>query len=113
VTGTDLADGTVKVADFEVGGKTTDYKSYIETITTRSSTATELDFNLELLKTVPDGSRLTLTVEKKSGSNTETSNSFNYPVKKPALKPASKPKPKPTPKPTESGPGKKPSAKKP
>jgi hypothetical protein len=102
VTGTNLTHGTVSITDFEVGDKTTDYKSYVGTITTKSSAATELDFDLELLKTVPDGSKLTLTVEKKSGNTTETSNSFKYPVKKLVVKPAQKPAPKPAPQPKPS-----------
>ena len=99
ITGTDLASGTLTVTSLEIGDKTTDSKPYIGTITAKSSTATQIDFELALLKPIPDGSKITFAVETKAGSATQTSKPFDYPVKKPAAKPAPKQTPKLTSKP--------------
>lgn len=89
IEGSNLADGTVKVADLEIADKTADAKTYIGDIRTKSSSAAKLAFELQLLKEIPDGSKLTFTVEiKPDGGAAQTSNAFKYPVKKPA---ASKP----------------------
>ena len=98
VTGTNLTGSALTVNAVEVGGKTTASKAYIGAITTKSSTAARLDFELELLQRIPDGSKITFALDTKSGGAPQTSKPFNYPVKKPAAKAPALAKPKPNPK---------------
>ena len=107
-TGSDLNGGTIAVSALEIAGKTATVAVYIGAIAEvpKTSSATSLDFQLTLLKAVPDGSKITFIASTKSGENTLESKPLDYTVTKPtaaatkpaakAAKPAAKAKPKPT-----------------
>ena len=91
--GTDLSGGTIAVSALEIGGKTAVVGDYIGTIAEvpKTSSATNLDFQLNLLKAVPDGSKVSFVVTTKSGDTTLTSEPQIYTVTKPKAASAKSP----------------------
>jgi len=83
--GTDLDGGTIAVSTLKVGGKDATLADYIGTLVEvpKSSSATELAFQLQLLKPVPDGSTLSFVVSKGTGANAQ-SDPKDYAVTNPA-----------------------------
>ncbi|MGA3071132.1 MAG: hypothetical protein ABSD43_13035, partial [Terracidiphilus sp.] len=90
-TGTDLDGGTIAVSILKIGGKDATLADYIGTLVEvpKSSSATELDFQLPLLKPVPDGSTLSFVVTKGTGASAQ-SEPRDYTVTNPAA-PADRP----------------------
>jgi hypothetical protein len=84
-TGTDLDGGTIAVSALKIGGKDATLADYIGPLVEvpKSSSATELDFQLPLLKAVPDGSTLSFAVTKGTGASAQ-SDPRDYTVTNPA-----------------------------
>jgi hypothetical protein len=91
--GTDLNGGTIAVSALEIGGKTAAVADYMGTIAEipRTSSATNLDFQLNLVKAVPDGSKVSFVVSTKSGDTTLKSEPQIYTVTKPKVAAAKSP----------------------
>lgn len=102
VTGSNLKGGTVEVSSLVIGGKAAKTAEFIGTISgvRDTSDAGNLDFELILLKAIPDGSEVTFDVKNKIGDNEVRSNAIGYKVAKASItaekqkpaKPASKEK---------------------
>ena len=87
-SGSDLGDGTITVSALEIAGKPVTVSDYIGTPAEvpKSSTVAKLDFQLSLLKAVPDGSKVTFLVSTKQANAT-----YAYTVEKPKPPPAKPP----------------------
>jgi len=88
-TGADLTDGTVAVSSLEIAGKTATVADYIGALAEvpKTSTATSLDFQLTLLKAVPDNSKVTFVVSTKQADTVLKSQPVDYTVQKPTASP--------------------------
>jgi len=100
-TGTDLGGGTIAVSSLEISSKPATVSDFIEDVAGVPSTSTtvKLNFQLKLVKPIPDGSKVSFMITTKSGDTTVKSNAFEYVVSKPTstgAKPAAVSKPKGT-----------------